>query len=109
MCFAKRPGTVNVSGNDGSSKPRNAERRPNDHAHLVELPRHQAPVVPPVEQTLAATLGDAFELRGEAAEVVHPHALMVACTSASSTLRDDAAAARDADDGDAKAMQGGEE
>ena len=75
---------------------------------VVELPRHQAPVVAPVEQALAAALGDAFELRGEAAEIVHPHAVMVACIRLIA-LRDDAAAARSADDGGAIAMQGGEE
>jgi len=89
-----------------------------DHHVLREAPRnrerlrkrlHQEVAVPPVEQTLAAALRDAFELRGEAAEVVQPHVLMVACTPASSPIRDDAPAGRNVDDGGAQAMQGGEE
>jgi hypothetical protein len=53
------------------------------------------PVVPPVEQALAPALGDTFELRSEAADVVHPQAVMVACTSPSSPIRDDASVGAD--------------
>ena len=49
------------------------ERRPDDDVALVELPCHEAAVKPPVEQALAATLGNTVELRRETAQVVEPH------------------------------------
>ena len=39
---------------------------------LVELPRDQAPAVPPIEQAVPTTLGDTVELGGQAAEVRKP-------------------------------------
>jgi hypothetical protein len=45
---------------------------------VVELPRDQAPAVPPVEQTVAATLDDTLQLSGQAAEVGEPHQAMLA-------------------------------
>jgi hypothetical protein len=49
------------------------ERRTDDEVAVVELPRDQAPAVPPVEQPVAAPLGDTVELAGQAAEVGDPH------------------------------------
>src|SRR2546423_12597276 len=45
---------------------------------VVELPRDQAPVIPPVEQTSTTTFGDAVELGGEPTEVLELHKLMLA-------------------------------
>jgi hypothetical protein len=39
----------------------------------IELAGHQAAAVSPIEQTVAATLGDTVELRGQVAEVGKPH------------------------------------
>ena len=38
------------------------ERRTDDDMAVVELPCDQAPTVPPIEQAVAATFGDAVEL-----------------------------------------------
>jgi hypothetical protein len=70
MCFAKRFGTENVPGNEWSRK----SRKSND-ARVVELARHQAPAVSPVEQAAPATLADAVELSSQPADVGEPHYL----------------------------------
>jgi len=57
------------------------ERRTDDDVAVVELPPDQAPAVPPVEQPVAAMLGDAVELSGQAAKVGDPHQIMVASPS----------------------------
>lgn len=59
------------------------ERRANDDVGVVELPRDQAPVIPPVEETSSTGLGDAVELGGEAAEVFRLHKLMLAVAALS--------------------------
>jgi hypothetical protein len=48
---------------------------------VVELPRDQAPVIPPVEQAPTPTFGHAVELGGEPAEVLKLHKLMLALTA----------------------------
>ena len=63
------------------------ERRADDDVAVVELPRDQAPAIPPVEQPVAATLGDTVELGGEPAEVGDPHQVMVASQKADCCLR----------------------
>jgi hypothetical protein len=78
MCLAKRLGTENVSGNDWSRKSRRSKGRSDDDVAVVELAGDEAPAVPPVEQAVAATLGDAVELSGQPAEVGETHRLMVA-------------------------------
>src|SRR6266516_5782915 len=40
------------------------ERRSDDDVAVVELPGDQAPAVPPVEQALSVSLGDAVKLSG---------------------------------------------
>jgi hypothetical protein len=45
------------------------ERRANHDVAVIELSSDQAPPIPPLEQTFAATLGDAVELGGQAADV----------------------------------------
>src|SRR2546423_5118147 len=45
---------------------------------VVELPRDQAPVIPPVEQAATTTFRDAVELGGEPTEVLELHRLMLA-------------------------------
>ena len=73
------------------------ERRPDDDVRVVELPRHESPVIPPLEQALAAALGDAVELSGEAAEIVHhPPVRMMPRRPATRTMT-------------VRTMQGGEE
>src|SRR5262249_2310870 len=52
------------------------ERRTNGDGGPSELPRDQAPPVPPVEQTVAAPLDDALELSGQTADVCKPHQAM---------------------------------
>jgi len=79
MCLAKRFGTENVSGNDWSSK----SRKSNDARMTTWLSSScratRRPPVPPVEQAVAATLGDTVKLSGQAAEVGEPHQGMLAC------------------------------
>jgi hypothetical protein len=58
------------------------ERRTNDDVPVVELSSHETALVPPVEQPSRGTLGDSFELGGEAAQVFKPHPFMVACVDA---------------------------
>jgi hypothetical protein len=78
MCFAKRFGTENVSGNEWIRKSRKFERRTDDDVAAVALPRDQAPAVSPVEQVAAATLGDTVELSSQSADVGEPHHPMLA-------------------------------
>ena len=40
---------------------------------VVQLAGNQAPLIAPLEQTVAATLGDTVELSGQPAEVDKPH------------------------------------
>jgi BNR repeat protein len=54
------------------------EGRADDDVGAVELPRDQAPVIPPVEEASAAALGDTVELGGEATQVFRLHKLMLA-------------------------------
>jgi hypothetical protein len=54
------------------------ERRTDDDVAAVQLPRDQAPAVSPVEQAVAATLGDTVELSSQSADVGEPHHLMLA-------------------------------
>src|SRR6476659_1714727 len=49
------------------------ERRADDDVAAIELPRHQAAAVPPIEQAVAAALRDAVELTSQVAEVGEPH------------------------------------
>jgi len=57
------------------------ERGTYDDAAVVKLPSDQAPAVPPVEQALAASFGDAVELSGQAAEIGEPHQVMLTSPS----------------------------
>jgi hypothetical protein len=46
------------------------ERRANDDVTGVELPRNQAPLVPPVEEPVAMPLDNPVELGDQAAQIV---------------------------------------
>ena len=65
------------------------ERRTNDDVAVVELPRHEAPAIPPIEQAVASSLGDTVELRSQAAEVRERHRAIVACQTRNVGSRQD--------------------
>jgi hypothetical protein len=56
------------------------ERSADHDVGVVELPRDQAPAIPPVEKASPAALGDTVELSGHPAEVFGLHNLMLAAT-----------------------------
>ena len=60
------------------------ERRTDDDVAAVQLPRDQAPAVSPVEQAVAATLGDTVELSSQSADVGEPHHPTTFCWRAQS-------------------------
>ncbi len=73
MCLAKRPGSGEGAGERLEQKIPEAERGPDDDVRVIELSSDKTAVIPPVEQAVAASLGDAVELSEEAADVGERH------------------------------------
>ena len=70
MCFAKRLGTENVSGNDCSSRSRASNEQRMTTMRIVQLPGDHSALIPPLAQAVPAALGDAVEARGQLADAV---------------------------------------